>query len=412
VRLFFRLLLSSIILTAFMLSGCSDDDNPPPPASKPVIVELHIEPAATQVYLNSNTYFEVIAIDENGNSEVVNDQVVWGTETSPAIIEFSNFDTTIEGDFPFAKAVIEGIDNIVATFGSLSASASVRVITKPILNEIIVTPEIINLIDKNTQQLTAIGVYAGGKRVDITNTVAWSSDFEVSVNRFGVVSMKILALDKQVTATMDNASASVVVNSYNYSDIYKTRIEPASAEFLGRTYREFEAISTLIDENETNTTNIEGVVWTSANPSLVKSPADTAQNIFRAEIKIDSTTISMSHPQIGGTVAPDVPVNVIISKFDSITLSPDNAEVSVWDSIQFSTVANVNGKTYPLDHSPELNYYIVGIGPHPAYFSFSPDEKGKLIVTGKGEITVKASIIIDSTGYDTFTKVFPVAPAL
>ncbi|MFV2057508.1 MAG: hypothetical protein ACC707_13640 [Thiohalomonadales bacterium] len=390
-------LIGTLLFMSLVISGCDSDDDP---VAKPKIVSLNIDPIISVAMLDSLNYYEVTAVDANGVTSIVNDQVEWSTELSPAIAEFVPYDAAAP-DYPTVKMIMEGTDNIVVTLGSLTAKAQVNVTAPVALDSITVTPVNLVKVVGQSHQYSAMGTYANGVTRDLTYEVNWQGiGSAVTFSEFGLATVNQANQDLTVTATMGGLEHTVKISGYDAADITALRITPIAAQMFPGSTQAFEAYATFAGGAEANITYDSTTVWATADARTVDNAVTGTPNVYLAGTIPGEVKISMSYPAgaAPSTLPPEEAlVTVTEFKVTGIFLNqvPQNTTVFRGMTIQFSAAAGVQGATnvlFPISASSNLSY--VSSDESIAYFSHSPSSKGMLKTTSKGgTVTVTATFL-------------------
>ncbi|WP_299143266.1 Ig-like domain-containing protein [uncultured Vibrio sp.] len=115
--------------------------------------------------------FEAEAIYSDGTSSIVTSYVDWHSEDPGTAT------VTSEGEL-FGVEV--GPTTVTATLGNIDSEVNVTV-TNAVITAIQVTPEIVNVAEGQTKQLTAMATYSDNTSYDVTREVAWDLSGDLNI---------------------------------------------------------------------------------------------------------------------------------------------------------------------------------------------------------------------------------------
>lgn len=169
------------------------------------LVSVQVTPATSSLLVGGTEQFIATGTYSDGSIQDVTASVLWTTD-NPSVASI--------GTAGLASALATGTTNVIATFGSVTGSASL-VVTAPLLLSIAVTPGTYLIPTAATVQLHALGTYSDGSTQDISSAVAWSSSAgAASVSTSGLVTA-LSPGTATITATAGGLTATAAVTSGN-----------------------------------------------------------------------------------------------------------------------------------------------------------------------------------------------------
>ena len=386
-RSFSVICIALVGLAAIIASGGS--------SSSPEIVQLDIEPKIATLDLGTSEPYQAIAMDANGNVTDVSDRVNWSLENESGIVELSE-----NPDYPgqaFALAVEVGLDNIVATLGELTTTASVAVVNT-VLIDLTVTPENVSLTTGGSEALQAEGTYADDHTQDLTDESAWSSSNEgiASVTDVGVVTGES-AGNASVSALLDGLSDEAGIEVRDPVEIDFIEVSPQDVELIIGGSQFYSAVAHYTDGEIRAVTN--SVLWISSNTDVA---ALDPYKISLFNAKAEGTTEIRA--ELGVNHVGTSTLSVIRFFVTGITVTPKVFQVDVGESKKYFTEAiGSDGKHYSVNQSPNQSYDTAD--PLIAYISNNPENKGQLIGLRPGITTVFSSFEYEDFVYQDETIV-------
>lgn len=167
-----KIVTSFFFATLFLvLSSCGnshiqeDEALPSVPISK--LTSIAVTPAAQSVCVGATQQFIATGTFSDGTTLDITNAVFWTID-----------DETIAtiGETGLASGVDVGVAHVAASMSRIdSAQVELTVIPAPVLQEIVLTPDVVSIAWNGTQQFTATGTYSDGSLKDITTQVTWHS---------------------------------------------------------------------------------------------------------------------------------------------------------------------------------------------------------------------------------------------
>lgn len=363
------------------LVGCGGSNSPSvDPSPPPAFTDLDIEPPAATLDIDSSQRYRALVTDSDGAVTDISDQVAWSLEADTGIVEAAT-DPNVPGAY-FAKAIMIGLDTIVAEFEGLRATSPVSVVDTALVN-LTVSPTSADLVLGAQQQFSAGGEYADGHREDLTDEVSWTSD------NIGIVSVTDSGLaqansegNAEISAALEGLSVVAPVNARGENEVVSISISPEVASLFVDQFQQFSAFAEFSDGSVQTVTG--DVLWTSSDTSII------AQDPFRkGQFNALSVGIANAEAQYLSRYSATAPVTVETVTVTGIRVSPRDATVAVGNNLQFLAEAvGSDGRLYSLNQTPALSYSVSDEAV--AYISNATDTKGKLTALQEGTTTVIA----------------------
>jgi len=240
-------------------------------SAPPTLASLSVTPPATALLVDGERQYRCTATFSDGSAFDVTERCQWSTD-DPAVALIDPFTGRLTG-------VATGTTGVVARFpyqgGAASARARVAVIAPVAIEALQVTPSVASSAVGGTRQFEAHLVLSDGRKLDVTDQVAWSSsDPRVAVvgaagiarARGGGVSTIRAATTIQGVEYSDAAEFGVVDRSVGVNAL---RVIPPlqSVDAGGRTRFAAE----LILANGARVPVTDDVTWTSLDGSVARS---------------------------------------------------------------------------------------------------------------------------------------------
>jgi 6-phosphogluconolactonase len=267
---------------------------------QPVVIAINVTAPLPIVQVGASEQYVATGILDNGTTQDLTTAVTWSSSNAAAAT-ISN----AAGSQGLALGAGAGTAVITATLGSVSGSATLRVST---IKSIVIKPAVltVRIPTGSTQQLAALSIFNDGSSQDVSNTVAWSSNFPATatVNNAGLTTAVAIGTS-QITATLGSGS-SAVSGSISVSVVSMTRVTVmpqriAQPQGIGQ---RFTANATFSDGVTQDITN--AVSWSSSDiqiASVVDAPSTKGQVSAIAPGPV-TITATFSDLVRSGTVAP------------------------------------------------------------------------------------------------------------
>jgi uncharacterized protein YjdB len=223
-----------------------------------VLTSIAVTPATASVPVGMTQPFTASGRYSDGTTLDVTDRVTWtSSDTSIATVSGTGLGTGME---------VGGPVTLTATAGSVSGTSQFTV-THAVLTSLEVTPATASVPAGVTQPFTAQGRYSDGTRMDVTNSVTWTSSNTLIARVSGTGLGTGVAADgtATLTATLGNVSGTsqLTVTAARLNAIW---IFPETARILIGRPQQFFAHGGYSNGSMVNITN--KVTWTSSNTSV------------------------------------------------------------------------------------------------------------------------------------------------
>lgn len=240
-------------------------------------------------------------------------------------------------------ALAEGSETITATFGGISATATLTV-TVPVLQSITISPASPSLLTLSTRNFTATGTYSDGSTPDITSQVAWSSsDTGIATISSGGAATTLTQGTTTISATLNgiNGTTNLKVTGGNLTGITVT---PATVTLVKDISSPISAKGTF---SNGSTRDITGAVqWTVANTSLASvTPSPSGGNLALLN-PLALTSVPVTITATSGILTGTAALTVIAPQLTSIAFSATTLELTAGTSSPLAVIATFsNGST-------------------------------------------------------------------
>ena len=245
--------------------GAITSANAPLTVTNATLRSLAITPANPSVAAGITQQFVATGTFTDGSTQDLTSSVTWASAT-PAVTTISN----MSGSRGWATALVAGTSNIVASQGSISATATQLTVTAATLTSIAVTPAGKSAAIGTTQQFTAIGTFSDSSTQNMTTTLTWGSSNTAAATISNAAGSQGLASalaagTTTVTATSGSVSgtAGLTVTS---ATLVSIAVTPANVNAPAGSARQFTATGTYSDSSTQNLTS--ALTWTSSNTSV------------------------------------------------------------------------------------------------------------------------------------------------
>jgi uncharacterized protein YjdB len=331
-------LLSLALLAA---TGCSlmidpDGVEPKVPGS---VTALSVTPSNPWIPMGLPQPLTAIAFRGSSPSDV-STTAVWSTSNSAvASISALGVVTPVGG----------GSATITATYGGLSATALVTVVTDP-LNAIAVTPATSTLAGGATVQLKATATFGVSTTADVTEQATWSTGAAaLSVSNYpgskGLVTAQQPGTET-VTAALGTKSGTASVTVKELTSIAVTPATPTVAKGLDQ---QFVATASYSDSSTAVVTS--SVSWSSSATSIATiNSAGLATTILKGSTTISaslggvsgSTTLTVGDPTLASLAVTPAPISIAKGSHQQLTVTgtyTDGSKQVLASGVTFSVAA-------------------------------------------------------------------------
>lgn len=226
------------------------------------ITSLSITPPSISTSTGATQQFTALAQYSDGTVSNVSASAVWSS-SNPSVAAISN----AAGSQGLATGNANGSTTITATYGGLTASASLNVRT---LASVSVAPANTSLPKGTTQQFSASANYTDGSSADITRLVAWSSSNSGVVRISNITGSQGLANSAAagtatISATYGSATASTNV-TVTAPVATSLAVSPPDPLLPPGGTLQMSAVAKFTDGTTSDVTS--SVTWTSSNASV------------------------------------------------------------------------------------------------------------------------------------------------
>lgn len=255
-----------------------------------ILSALHITPLSSELIVNNKMQLKAFGIYSDKSVQELTDDANWiSFDTEKA--------TVLQGE---VEAFAEGDVEISANYRGVDSENATLKLLKDTLEEIIIQPDNANILLSTSKKFTAIGRYASGKQVDISQDgVTWSlNSIKATVDNTGEVTAVDTKNGIQLTARKNNLNGETISKTINFNTIItvsnnfdiKKIIEERGNTLNINSVINLQAILTLEDGSEQIISN--DVSWhENSNSKLVyisKSGRVTARRTQTGEVEISA----------------------------------------------------------------------------------------------------------------------------
>lgn len=289
-------------------------------APSPTLISLVLDAASTSVVVGTNIAITAKAFFGDSSSMEVSSKAAWSvTPATAATITAAGVLT----------AVSPGTATVQASFGGKVGTLAITVTTTELKLTAITVSAAAALVDMgNTVQLTAMGMYSDGSKLDITKKVIWtSSDVTVATVSTQGVLTAVSAGAVTMKASMDGRDGSVVITvaaPLALSAIVVTA--PSTTLDVGATLA-LVATGIYADGSKKNITT--SVTWTSSDATI----ATVSSAGIVTGVKEGTVTLKAALSGMGGTVALSITVPIALS---SVVVTAGASTVTVGGNVQLT----------------------------------------------------------------------------
>ncbi|MBI2847864.1 MAG: Ig-like domain-containing protein, partial [Chloroflexi bacterium] len=339
-----------------------------------VIDSISVSPANRTISNGLTQQFRAFAVYSNGSKVDVTASAMWAsTNSGVASINAAGLAT--------GKAA--GTTTISATFDSTTGSTTLTV-TDATLSSIAISPSTPDIPTGRTQQFTAEGTFTDSSKVDLTNSVSWSSsDTRVArVNSLGLAAsyapgtVNITASWGSVTSP----SSRLRVQAAELDGITISPVNPSVTLVAGNPPRiQFRA--TRVDSDGSTSDATSAVTWASSNTGIATIVSGgLATTVAAGSANITATLSGNTYLTTLTVLADTVPPRVTLTRpVEGMVLGVKTLDVSgSVDDLAANAVVIVNGSASALTLGNDGNF-----------------SKGVLLNSGSNTVSVRA---VDGSG--------------
>ncbi|ENM5729584.1 Ig-like domain-containing protein [Vibrio mimicus] len=287
---------------------------------------IQVTPAISSIPQGRLQQYTATGIYTDGSTKVLSQEVSWVTSDTSV----STISATGE-----ARGLMIGNVVVTATVNATSGTANLAV-TEAILEQIQVTPPVINLPIGLTSQYTATGIYSDGTTKNLISDVSWStSNTEMATITTSGEATGVKIGTVTVIATLGTLSGT---GRLNVTDAVLNRlaITPKQDTLPAGLTKQFSATAYYSDGRVTDVTN--QVSWVSADTSIATvTSSGLVQGVMRGGVLI---TINLDQQ----SDTSDLTVSDAI--LQSLEVTPQNASIPKGLNQQYQAVGSFsNGET-------------------------------------------------------------------
>ena len=209
---------------------------------------ITITPVTASIASGTTQQFTVNGIFSDGSIQPLTAGLSWSS-SAPSVASISNAG--------LATGASAGNATITATYGSMTASATLTV-TAATLKQIVVTPPAPAVGINGTMQFTATGIFTDNSTQDVTSQVTWtSSDATIALISNTGLASALANGTATITATEQGVSGSATLTVSN-ATLVSIAVTPANPIVPPHTRIQMTAMGTFSDGT---TVPLSGVTW-------------------------------------------------------------------------------------------------------------------------------------------------------
>ena len=160
----FTLLSLTLIL---LFSGCGSSSS----STGPTLQSIDVTPKASILDIGNTQHFQAMGTYSDESQKEITDDVIWSLQSDKGIIK------PVDDSLSFAEAVLIGEDKIVATLGTVTASADVKVVESQLIS-LTISPKQTDLEMRKRMKFEVEGNYSDGHTEDLFDEVTWTPSDE------------------------------------------------------------------------------------------------------------------------------------------------------------------------------------------------------------------------------------------
>ncbi|MBF0452699.1 MAG: Ig-like domain-containing protein [Candidatus Magnetomorum sp.] len=359
----------------------------------PVLIGLRLAPQNPILHPFHTQQFYAMGIFSDETTRDITNEVTWSSK-NVTIATVGN-ETNFRG---LARAISEGKTQIIAEYDGNMAATDVMV-NNGILTSIQIYPDTENAIIAKgfNKKFHAIGVYSDDTQQDITEQVAWTSQFNSIAKVSNVSGLKGLTEamsvgSTQIIAAMGNISAFVDV-TVSESILSQLRVLPQNKTIPVHSQEQFKAQAIFSDLTVEDIT--DQVVWISDQPQVAAFfDEDTHKGLLSSEMPGVTTILAMYQNLTGATF-----LTVSDAALESIMVEPSSISVPIGGMHQFTATGIFSDET-SYDITDKVDWTTTDI--IVARVSNDSPNKGLINTVSTGTTYVRATFQT-VTGYASLT---------
>jgi hypothetical protein len=294
----------------------------------PQLTSISVGPASAQIAAGTSQQYVATGNYNDKSTADISSQVSWSSSQPVATISGS------PGTQGLATGVDPGNTNVTAALGTVTSNQASLTVSGAHLLSLALSPSNPTIPLAAREQITATGTFDDGTTQDLSRNVSWSTlqnPSKVShISATGVATGLGLGTETITAQSPAGPSASTVVNVDESSvsainvlsvPMVMQRGDQTPQPVLANgTKQQMRAIATFKDGSSLDVTAIEGVSWSSTNPSVATVDAATGL-MSTVGPGLASITAALGSKQ-GSTS-----LTVLNAPLQSLSVGPNNASV-------------------------------------------------------------------------------------
>ncbi|OBW58795.1 hypothetical protein A9986_07570 [Solibacillus silvestris] len=317
----------------------------------PVVTEIAITPGEATLKPGESQTLKVIAKYSDGEEKEVRESVSFRSLNSALAIVNENGLITIPEDST------GGTVSIVGIFEGKTATSSITIPTKPVLESLIFTPDKTTVNQKEELQLVVEANYSDGTKIDVTSQVIYSSSNETiaTVDKNGLVTV---SKDSQGGTVYIRGSfggkggaTTVTIPKYTPPTVTKLEFTAANLEVKAGESTQVKVVATYSDGTTEDVTAKANL----SSSNISQATVDPTSGIVSALVEATGGTIYIrgSYGGKGGAAMLTIPSKPPVSK---LTFTPETLTLKNGESVEVKVIATyTDGTTEDVTSIANLN---------------------------------------------------------
>ncbi|WP_299143210.1 Ig-like domain-containing protein [uncultured Vibrio sp.] len=372
----FKALFAMVVFPLLiLLTGCNSDSGSTEPTVKLESILIVASPITTRgvselkLAKGNQQPFEATGSYSDGSSEVLTKKVEWHS-SDEAIAT-----VTSEGELSGVNA---GSTTVTATLDDITSNPVDVTVTDSVITAIQVTPEIVNVAEGQTKQLTVTATYDDNSSNEVTKKVEWhSSDEAIAIVTPEGELSGVNVGPTTVTATLDDITSNEARVTVTDAVITAIQVTPSSVSLpLDLKATTLDATAMYSDGTTSGVTS--DVEWSSDNEAI----AIVTHEGELSGVSVGPTTVTAT---LGDITSNDVEVTVTDAVMTEIQVTPSSVTIPK-GLLQDLTVT----ATYSDGTKFDITSYVEWSSGNEAIAIVTPE--GELFGVGVGPTTVTATL--------------------
>ncbi|WKD50175.1 Ig-like domain-containing protein [Microbulbifer spongiae] len=332
-----------------------------------ILTGIQVTPPSANLPKGNTQPLAALGTYSDGTTADLTNSVAW-TSSDTAIAAVDSQGALI--------AVDEGNATISASQDAIVSNTVTVTVSSAVLTDIQVTPAVVSLPKGNAQQLTALGTYSDGTRVDLTDSVDWHIG-DTAIATLDMLGELVAVGEGSTTAFASSAGmvSNTVTITVTGAELTSIQVTPASVDLAKGNTQQLTALGRYTDGSSADIT--DSVDWHSDNTAV--ATLDRSGELTAVEE--GSTTASASW---GDIVSNTVTVTVSGAVLTAIQVTPPAPSLAKGNRQQLTAMGTYSdGSTDDVTNAVAWNSGDTAIA--------TVDSQGELTAVDEGDTTISAS---------------------